>query len=164
MADGDPEKRPAGQDDWVSDLARSFQRQLTGGLLEGVYALPEEPLRRVLDSQARACVAAFSALVDLPPDLDLPSFLARMRTDGPGQLTITPTGPDEMLWTEARHNGCVCPHVRLGIARLDRALCGCGEIWVRLLLERHARRPAEVSLVESVATGAENCVYRVRLR
>jgi hypothetical protein len=47
--------------------------------------------------------------------------------------------------------------------RLDPKLCLCGETWVRLLIERHSRRHATVSLIESVATGAQNCIYRIRL-
>ena len=70
---------------------------------------------------------------------------------------------DELLWRELHRGECVCPHVRQGVIPLDPKLCICGATWVRLLVERHARRAATVTLVESVATGAENCVYRVTL-
>jgi hypothetical protein len=53
--------------------------------------------------------------------------------------------------------------VRQGAVRLDPKLCICGATWVRLLIERHARREATVALVESVATGAQDCVYRIEL-
>ncbi len=150
-------------DDWVVDLMRSFQQKLTAGLLEGAYALEGTPLRQVMDAQAEACVHAFTELSDLPPDLDWEAFLERMRTAGPSKMELTRLGPDEFLWTELHEGQCVCPHVRLCTVRLDRRLCLCGETWVRLLVERHARRPAAVSLLESVATGSRNCVYSIRL-
>lgn len=152
---------PAG--DWVVDLMRSFQQKLTAGLLRGAYALDGEPLRQIMDAQAEACVHAFTELSDLPPDLDFESFLERMRTAGPSKMELTRLGPDEFVWTELHEGRCVCPHVRLGTIPLDRRLCLCGETWVRLLVERHARRPAAVTVLESVATGSQNCVYSIRL-
>lgn len=150
--------------DWVEQLMRSFRDRLVAGLYEGVYALEGSPLRRVMDAQAEACVLAFVALTEIAPELDLESFLERMKTSGPSRVVIERVGDDELLWTELHEGECVCPHVRQNVVRLDPKLCLCGETWVRLLIERHARRPAEVELVESVATGARNCVYRVRLR
>ncbi len=152
-----------GQGDWVTELMRSFQDRITGGLLHGVYQLEGEPLERVLGAQARACVDAFVELADIPADLDYDGLLRRMKTDGPSKIEITVLGPDEYLWTELHQGECVCPYVRRGVAPLDPKLCRCGETWVRMLVERHARRPAAVEVVESVATGSQSCVYRVRL-
>jgi hypothetical protein len=153
----------SGGGDWVEQLMRSFRDQLVGGLYEGIYALEGAPLRRVMDAQAEACVHAFVALTDIPADLDFEAFLERMKTSGPSRVRIEPINDDELLWTELHEGECVCPHVRQNVVRLDPKLCLCGETWVRLLIERHARRRAEVALVESVATGARNCVYRIRL-
>lgn len=149
--------------DWVEQLMRSFRDQLVGGLYEGIYGLEGEPLRRVMDAQAQTCVHAFVALANIPPELTFEAFLDRMKTSGPSQIKLNVVGDDELLWTELHRGECVCPHVRQNVIRLDPKLCLCGETWVRLLVERHARRHADVSLVESVATGAENCVYRIRL-
>lgn len=149
--------------DWVEQLMRSFRDRLTGGLYEGIYALEGEPLERVMDAQADACVTGFIALTQIPPELDLPQFLDRMRISGPSQVVVEHVSDDELLWKELHHGECVCPHVRQEIIRLDPKLCLCGATWVRLLVERHAHRAARVELVESVATGAENCIYRITL-
>ncbi len=149
--------------DWVEQLMRSFRDRLVGGLYEGIYQLEGEPLRQVMDAQAESCMHAFVALTQIPPELDLPQFLERMKTSGPSQVAIEPVSEDEFLWKELHHGECVCPHVRQEIIRLDPKLCICGETWVRLLVERHAHRAAKVELVESVATGAENCIYRISL-
>jgi hypothetical protein len=148
---------------WVEELMRSFRDKLVGGMYEGVYALEGEPLRQVMDAQADVCMQAFVALMEIPRDLDFDGFMDRMKTSGPSKIQLDRIGDDELLWTELHEGECVCPHVRQGIIRLDPKLCLCGETWVRLLVERHARRQAQVEMVESVATGAMNCVYRISL-
>lgn len=152
-----------GGGNWVEQLMRDFRDKLVGGLYAGLYSLEGAPLRRVMDAQAEVCAEAFVALTDIPPDLDFEAFLRRMEISGPSRVRVDVTGDDELLWTELHHGECVCPHVRQGAIPLDPKLCLCGETWVRLLIERHARRRADVSLVKSVATGAEDCVYRIRL-
>lgn len=149
--------------DWVEQLMRSFRDKLIGGLYEGVYALEGEPLHRVMDAQAEACVHAFVALAEFPPELDFEAFLERMKTNGPSKIELNRISGDELVWKELHHGECMCPHVRQEVIPLDPKLCICGATWVRLLVERHARRAATVTLVESVATGSENCVYRVTL-
>lgn len=149
--------------DWVSELMAAYRDRLVGGLYGGIYRLEGAPLRAVMDAQAETCMHAFVALHDIPPGLDLDAFLERMKTAGPGRVRIDRVGNDELLWTELHEGACVCPHVRQNIIPLDPKLCLCGETWVRLLVERHAHRPAQVSLVESVATGARDCVYRIVL-
>ena len=149
--------------DWVQELMRSFRDKLLGGLYEGLYELDGGPLRRVMDAQAETCMHAFVALADIPPHLDFEQFIDRMKISGPSRVRIDHEGDDELLWTELHEGECVCPHVRQGVIRLDPKLCLCGETWVRLLVERHARRRATVEMVESVATGAQNCVYRISL-
>lgn len=149
--------------DWVEQLMRSFREKLVGGLYEGIFSLEGESLQRVMGAQAEACVQGFVALTSIPADLDFPAFLERMKTSGPSKVELVRVSDDELLWRELHCGECVCPHVRQGVIRLDPKLCICGATWVRLLVERHARRAATVTLVESVATGSENCVYRVAL-
>lgn len=144
-------------------VMRDFQDRLIGGLYRGLYGLEGAPLRHVMDAQADSCVQAFVALQDIPPHLTFDEFAERMKTAAPGRVSVEQESAGTLLWTEWHAGECVCPHVRRGTVPLDPKLCLCGETWVRLLVERHARRRAEVTLVESVATGAENCVYRIRL-
>jgi hypothetical protein len=149
--------------DWVERLMAEYRDRLTGGLFAGIYQLEGEPLQTVMDAQADTCMQAFIALHDIPADLDLDAFLECMRTTGPSRIVLDRPDADTLLWNEMHEGVCVCPHVRQGVIALDPKLCSCGATWVRLLVERHARRHASVSLVESVATGAQNCVYRITL-
>ena len=149
--------------DWVERLMAQYRDRLTGAVFDGIYQLEGEPLRTVMDTQADACMQAFVALHEIPAGLDLDAFLERMRTTGPSRIVLERPDADTLLWREMHDGACVCPHVRQGVIALDPKLCLCGATWVRLLVERHARREATVSLVESVATGAPNCVYRIAL-
>ena len=154
---------PGSAANWVEDLMHSFRDKLVGGLYAGIYALEPEPLRRVMDAQAEVCVSAFLALSDIPPELNLEQFLERMKIAGPSRVVIERSGEDEFLWRELHAGECVCPLVRQSVIPLDPKLCLCGATWLRLLIERHARRRAEVELQCSVATGNDDCVYKVVL-
>ncbi|MBI5287899.1 MAG: hypothetical protein HY873_02875 [Chloroflexi bacterium] len=154
---------PGSGANWVEDLMRSFRDKLVGGLYAGIYGLEPEPLQRVMDAQAEVCVSAFLALSDIPAELTLEEFLDRMKIAGPSRVVIERTGEDEFLWRELHAGECVCPFVRQEVIPLDPKLCLCGATWVRLLIERHAHRRADVELQCSVATGSDDCVYRVVL-
>jgi len=149
--------------EWVEQLQKSFSDRLIGVLFESIYQLDDAQRATMLAGQAEACATGFAALAEIPSSLDFDGFLERMKTAAPGPVRVTKVSPDELLWTEDHRGECVCPHVRTGLIRLDPKLCGCGATWVRILVERHARRRAEVSLEHSVATGASDCVYRIRL-
>jgi hypothetical protein len=100
---------------------------------------------------------------DLPASLDLDGFLARITGGGgPSQVTVARDG-DTMVWEEHNAGECMCPLVRGNVVGLARALCGCAVHWLRMLVERHARRPARVELRDSVAGGGRNCVFRITL-
>ena len=143
---------------------RTVRDKLVGGLYAGIYRLEPAPLQVVMDAQADACVTAFLALSDIPPELDLEQFLERMKIAGPSRIVVERPAADEFVWRELHEGQCVCPLVRQEVVPLDLKLCGCGATWVRLLVERHARRRAEVELLRSVATGSQDCAYRIVLR
>ncbi len=95
--------------------------------------------------------------------MDLDSFLDAMRTAGPSQVEIRREG-DVIHWTELHGGQCVCPFVRRRVIRLDPKLCICGAYWVKHLFETVANTPVEVETVETAATGAENCRFRITIK
>ncbi len=153
---------PTTAPDWVMNLIRDFQDKITSGLYEGVYSLEGQPLRDVMERQAHACGAAYLQLYGLPQEMELDEFLARIRYTGPSQIDIRRDG-DVIDWVELHPDGCVCPLVKRGVIRLDKKLCICGAAWVRYLFQQVAKTPVEVEIVETIASGAENCHFRIRL-
>ena len=149
-------------DDWIEQLARDYQDTITRGAYVGIYQLPEQQLDGFMACQAHACVNEFVKLYDLPEQLDLDTFLTRMATGGPSRINIQRSG-DTIFWEEQHEGQCMCPFVRRDVIPLNPALCRCAVHWLRMLIERHARRPVHVELVDSVAKGGKNCLFRVTL-
>jgi hypothetical protein len=150
-----------GQDaEWVQKLIRDFQDKLTCGLYETIYDLGAPTRDTLMEGQARACVSAFLEMADMPAGMEMDSFLSAMRTGGPSQVEIEREG-DVIDWTELHGGQCVCPFVRREVIRLDRTLCLCGAYWVKYLFETVAKTAVEVETIETVATGAENCRFRI---
>jgi len=150
-------------DDWMQALIRDYQDKLTCGLYEAIYALDGSSQGALMEGQARSCVAAFLKLTNLPTPMDLDSFLNAMRISGPSQVEIQREG-DVIHWTELHHGQCVCPFVRRQVVRLHPTLCICGAYWVKYLFETVAHTAVEVETIETVATGAENCCFRITVQ
>jgi len=149
-------------EDWIDKLMRDYQDEVTRGLYRGIYALPEKHLDAVMHCQAQDCVEAFVKLYDLPAELDLDSFLKRMAGGGPSQIDIERDG-NTIVWRERHRGECMCPLVRREVISLKPGLCHCAVHWLRLLIERYADRTARVELLESVAGGGADCVFRITL-
>ncbi len=149
--------------DWVQQLIRDYQDTLTCGLYEAIYNLDDRCIETLMQAQGRTCAGAFLKLSDLRAPMALDDFLKAMRIAGPSQVEIRRDG-DVIEWIEQHQGECVCPFVRRKVVRLDPKLCICGAHWVQHLFESVARTRVEMQTVETVATGAQNCHYRVRVQ
>lgn len=149
--------------EWVMNLIRDFQDKITCGLYEAIYDLDGDSLDRVMQGQAHACGAAYVNLYALPGHMELDDFLARISRTGPSQIRIERSG-DVIDWTELHQDGCVCPFVKRDVIRLDRKLCICGANWVKYLFEKITDTPVDVEIIETIATGADNCRFQIRLK
>ena len=149
--------------DWVENLIRDYQDKLTCGLFETIYSLDGPALDTVMEGQARTCVGAFLDLTALPIPMEIDGFLEHMRLNGPSKVDIRREG-DVIHWNELHHGECPCPYVRRGAIRLDAKLCICGAYWVQQLFEKVTGAPVEVEAVSTVATGAQNCDFRITLK
>jgi len=151
------------QADWLQNLIRDYQDKLTCGLWEAVYSLDQPSLDTLMQAQARTCVGAFLELGTLQTPLPLDDFLRAVRTAGPSQIEIQRHG-DVIEWTEVHHGECLCPYVKRGVVRLDPKLCICGAHWVKYLLEVVTGTEVDIETVETVATGAQNCRFRITVK
>ena len=149
--------------DWVLELMRDFQDTLTCGLYEAIYTLDDATVEPLMRSQAHACVAGFLKFADLRVPMSVDEFLVAIRTAAPSQIDITRDG-DVIDWRERHSGACVCPFVKREVIRLDPKLCMCGAHWVQRLFEVVARTPVDIEIGDTVASGAEDCHFRIRLR
>ncbi|HEU4758452.1 MAG TPA: hypothetical protein VFT91_00585 [Dehalococcoidia bacterium] len=149
-------------EDWLAPLVRDFQDRLTCGLYESIYRLNGNALDSLMRGQAHACVAGFIDLAELPVPLSVDDFLEAMRTAGPSQIQIRREGA-VVHWDELHGGECVCPFVRRRVVRLHPKLCICGAHWVKHLFETVTGVPVAVETIETVATGAQSCRFRITL-
>jgi hypothetical protein len=143
-------------------LVRDFQDRITRGSYDGIYALDEQSLDRVMECQAQACVGAYTELYQISEDLDLDAFLQKMTMGGSSKIRIRREG--NTIQMEELHGGrCVCPLVTREVIPLEPGLCHCAVHWMRKLFERHVRGPVHVEMLDSAALGGENCVFRIEI-
>lgn len=148
--------------EFMEDLLRSHQDEIVRGLYHGILALDDAAFKAVVREAASACRARFLRVVDLPPDLDLDGMIERISRAGPERIEITRTG-DEILWRELREGQCTCPLVRRGVVELAPKMCACAAEWARGLVEMFHGGPVKVEMLESVATGSNSCLFRLKL-
>lgn len=144
-------------------LLREYQDKLTCSLYEAIYRLDGASLDTLMEAQSRSCLGVFFDLTAPPSPTDLDSFLDAMRTSGTSQVDIQREG-DVIYWTERHQGQCICPFVRLEVVGLDPKLCTCAVHFVQRLFRTLAKTSTTVEMLETVATGAENCRFRVTIQ
>ncbi len=141
-------------------LVRDFQDRITSGTYTGIYALDAASLDDVMECQAESCAQAFVELFQISDDLELDEFLEKMTMGGSSKVEIQRNG--NSIWLTELHGGqCVCPLVTRDVIPLEPGLCRCAVHWLRKLFERRTNGAVEVKLLDSVALGGDNCVFRV---
>ena len=146
----------------IEQMLRDFLARILQGTFDGVCALDEESQDCVMERQAESCVRGYVELHQIPDALELDAFLERMELGEPGRIRIQRDG-NSILFDESQHGQCACPLVTQNVIPLRPELCRCSTHWVRKLFERHVRGPVRVEVVESVALGSQNCVFRVEI-
>src|SRR3990172_12238409 len=127
------EEKSDKKEDWIEELRRKYQDDITRGLLEGVFCLDDQAGETAMTSMGHACAQSFIKLHDLKLDQGLDTFLQQVTLLGPGgKMKITRDG-DTVLWEEAQQGECVCPLVRRGVIQPHPRLCVCGVKWVQYL-------------------------------
>ena len=149
--------------DSTHELLREYQDKLTCSLYEAIYRLDGASLDTLMEAQSRSCLGVFFDLTAPPSPMDLDSFLDAMRTAGTSQVDIQRDG-DVIYWTEQHQGRCICPFVRLEVVSLDPKLCTCAVHFVQRLFQTLAKTSTTVEMLETVATGAENCRFRVTIQ
>jgi hypothetical protein len=150
-------------EDPTEKLIRDFQDRITQGTYAGIYGLDDAGIERVMQCQADSCARAFVELYQISDDLDLDAFLEKMTLGGSSKIRIRRESDGAIIWEELHNGQCMCPLVTREVIPLEPELCRCAIHWLRMLVERHVKGPVSVELIDSVAHGSENCVFRVEI-
>jgi hypothetical protein len=146
----------------IEQMVRDFLARIIQGTFDGVCALEESNQNRVMAHQAESCVRAYIELHRIRDELDLDAFLERMQAGEPGRIRIQRDGK-AIIFDECQSGQCSCPLVTQNVIPLRAELCRCSVHWIRKLFERHVRGPVRVEVLESVALGSQNCVFRIEI-
>lgn len=137
--------------------------KLVRGIMKGVFELDDEARNKVLEEMGKACYVGFKDFVGIPPtDMDIESACEWLDSTVPHKRRFQRAG-DTLYWeadVKDTYGGCMCILVRLGIIEPRPELCICSTNYNKSALEEMTGRRVEGELVESLNSGARNCVYR----
>jgi hypothetical protein len=136
-------------------------------ILEAVFKLDDESRNRVLEAMGKACYEGFRDFVGAPPTgVDIESACKWLDDTVPHSRRFQRAG-DTIYWeadVKDTYGGCMCMLVRLGIIEPRPELCVCSTNHCKSAFEEMTGLVVEGEMVESLNTGAQNCVYRYHFR
>ncbi len=150
----------------VKDAGRieEFLRSWIGGIVTGLNEVDEETARRILKRCGEDCCKIFIEVYGL--DLashDLDSLIATLDRGLATTGTRCVREGDVILY-EFKSEQCECPLVFENIVELTPRLClSCFTNWLEYMFGTVSKRPVKAQLIESLATGADKCSFRISL-
>lgn len=152
---------------YTGTVAPAMLPKLVRGIMKGIFKLDEEARNMVLEEMGKACYEGFKEFVGTPPvDIDIESACKWLDGTVPHKRRFQRAG-DTLYWeadVKETYGGCMCILVRLGIIDPRPELCICSTNYNKTALEQMTGRHVEGELVESLNSGAPNCVYRYHLQ
>jgi hypothetical protein len=152
---------------YVETVGPAVLPNLVRGIMKGVFALDEEARNKVLEEMGKACYEGFKEFVGTPPTgMDIESACEWLARTVPHNRRFQKAG-DTLYWeadVKDTYGGCMCILVRLGIIEPSPELCVCSTNYNKRALEEMTGKTVEGELVESVNSGARNCVYRYHFK
>jgi hypothetical protein len=152
---------------YVETVGPKVLPNLVRGIMKGVFQLDEESRNKVLEEMGKACYEGFKEFVGTPPTgIDIKSACQWLDETVPHNRRFQKAG-DTLYWeadVKDTYGGCMCILVRLGIIDPSAELCVCSANYNKRALEEMTGETVEGELVESVNSGARNCVYRYHFK
>jgi predicted hydrocarbon binding protein len=157
-------KRTYAQEVKEAGRIEEFLRSWIRGVIDGLKEIDEETARRILKRCGENCCKIFLEVYGL--DLashNLDSLVAKLDE---GLLTTGTRCVKEgdVIIYEFKPEQCECLLVSEGIVKLTPRLCSaCFTNWLEYMFETVSKRAVRAELIESLATGASKCAFRIRL-
>jgi hypothetical protein len=135
------------------------------GLLEGIYALPDEARDIVFRAASKRCNEQICQFAGFDPGKinDVDEFMVEWEKAFGGMMKGKREG-DTIYW-EFASKGCTEPMVVLGLIEPNPKLCQCSCQMIKRRFEMVTKSPVVVDLLDSVlTTGAHKCTYLIHLK
>ncbi len=150
--------------DFVRDAGRceEFVRSWVTGVAAGLNELDEDTAKKVLKKSGEDCCKIFLQVYGY--DLrgrDLDSLIELLNSD-PGAGCWKEDG-DTVIY-EFKPERCECTLVEKKMVELSPRLCSaCFPSWLTYMFGTVTSREVKAELMESLATGASKCAFRIKL-
>ena len=150
--------------DYVKDAGRceEFLKTWMTGVTAGLNEVDEETAKKVLKKSGEDCCKIFLELYGY--DLggrDLDSLIDLLDSD-PGAGSWKEN--DNTVIYEFKPERCECTLVEKKMIELTPRLCSaCFTNWLEYMFGTVTKRTVKAELIESLATGASKCAFRIRL-
>jgi predicted hydrocarbon binding protein len=133
-------------------------------VVAGLEEVDEETARKVLKKCGEACAKSWlDAYGYDPASYDLDSWIKLLNESDLGVRNVK--RENNCVIYELKHGRCVCPLVSENTVELAPKLClACSTNFFEHIFGKAAKRPVRVEAIESFATGADKCAFRVWLR
>jgi predicted hydrocarbon binding protein len=139
-----------------------FLRRWVMGVMAGLCEVDEETARRILRRAGEECCKIFLEVYgyDLS-DQDLDSLI-RLLGSSPSSGCYR-VDEDTIIY-EFKSERCECPLVEMGVAGLSSRLCSaCFTNWLSYMFSTVTKRRVKAEFIESLATGASKCTFKIKL-
>ena len=134
------------------------------GVVAGLADVDEDIAKKVLEKCGEACARSYIASRGYDQaSHDLDSWIKLLNESRPNVYNVQKKD-GEVLY-ELKMGRCVCWLVSENVIALNPRLCSaCATNFYKYTFQNVAKRPVRVEVVESHATGANKCVFRIRLQ
>ena len=149
--------------EWKEKASQDLKDAWIRGAVRGLREISEDQGKKLLKESGRSCAESWLEFqgIDLR-DHDIDSFISLLRSLEGGVREVKREG--NVITCKLKHGECVCPLVTDGTVELSPELCSsCGTNFFAHLFGKVVGKEVRVDLVESVATGARACVFKIVL-
>ena len=139
-----------------------FLRRWIMGMMAGLSEVDEETARKILRKAGEECCKIFLEVYgyDLS-SYDLDSLIKLL---GSSPSSGCYREDENTIIYEFKSERCECPLIERRITTLSSRLCSaCFTNWLSYMFSTVAKRRVEAELIESLATGASKCTFRIKL-
>ena len=151
-------------DKWKAEARERLKHAWIREVVAGLDEVDDETARKILQGCGEACAKSWlDSYGHDPASYDLDSWIKVLNTLEPSVRNVKREG-NSVLY-ELKPRQCACPLVYESIVDLTPRLCSaCATNFFKYTFKKAAKRPVRVEAVESLATGADKCVFRIWLQ
>jgi len=138
-----------------------FLRVWIGSMATGLNQVSNEAAKKILKICGTNCAKIVAGVYNWDlASYDLDSFVSVMNEHSGGRCEKE----KNTVIYEFKPTKCECPLVSEGIIELSPIWCSlCFTSWLEHMFGTVTKRPVKAGLIESLATGASKCAFRIQL-